>query len=381
MRKKAWIHQKARDIEKYGTKKAPWVVDWIEPNGKRRSKSFGPGRENKSRAKHYAIELHVQLANGTYEGQRKETWEQFREKYDDLVICKFSALNREAATHALLQFKKFTGIGKMTEISDEIIDRYIIRLTEAKYSPATINKNLRYLKSALRKASRWEFIERVPEINMLRLQEKEKTFVDDEQFRSMYNACEVARSPNIPNVSPIQYWRALLTFAYLTGWRISQILSLTWDNIDLEGGTAFAPADTTKGKRDERIPLHGAVIEHLRPLLASETHEVFQWKSGKRQSYEVFHKIQDKAGLSNCGKDGGYFGFHDLRRGYATANAEHMDLFELQKLMQHRTLETTQGYVSMAGKLKKAINKAHVPDFLTVREPFTSLQEKKATGE
>ncbi len=80
-------------------------------------------------------------------------------------------------------------------------------------------------------------------------------------------------------------------------------------------------------------------------------------------------------------ENSGYFGFHDLRRGYATANAEHMDLFELQKLMQHRSLETTQGYVSMAGKLKKAINKAHVPDFLTVREPFTSLQEKKATGE
>ena len=82
--------------------------------------------------------------------------------------------------------------------------------------------------------------------------------------------------------------------------------------------------------------------------------------------------------MSKCGKNGGYFGFHDLRRGYATANAEHMDLFELQKLMQHRSLETTRGYVNMAGKLKKAINKAHVPDFLTVREPFTSQPNQEA---
>lgn len=73
----------------------------------------------------------------------------------------------------------------------------------------------------------------------------------------------------------------------------------------------------------------------------------------------------------------GLLGFHDLRRGYATANAEHMDLFELQKLMQHRSLETTRGYANMAGKLKKAIKKVHVPSFLAVRETFTSLPKRK----
>ena len=60
-----------------------------------------------------------------------------------------------------------------------------------------------------------------------------------------------------------------------------------------------------------------------------------------------------------------------------------MDLFELQKLMQHRSLETTRGYVNMAGKLKKAIKKVHVPDFLTVRETFTRLnktEEKSANA-
>ena len=116
---------------------------------------------------------------------------------------------------------------------------------------------------------------------MLRLPEKEKTFVSDDQFRAMYKACDAVHLPNLPNVPTTQYWQALLTFAYLTGWRISQIQSLLWDHVDLEEGTAFAPADITKGKRDERIPLHGAVIEHLRPLQASESHEVFPWASGK----------------------------------------------------------------------------------------------------
>ena len=187
-----------------------------------------------SRAKHHALELHVQLSNGTYEGKQKKTWKQFRAKYNDLVLGEFSSLHKAAATLALSHFENFTKIFRLTDISDEFIDRYVKKLTKAKYSPATINKNLRYLKAALRKAERWDYIKRVPEMKMLRIPEKEKTFVNDEQFRAMYKACDVAHSPNIPNVSPEQYWRALLTFAYLTGWRISQILSLTWDNLDFK---------------------------------------------------------------------------------------------------------------------------------------------------
>jgi len=131
----------------------------------------------------------------------------------------------------------------------------------------------------------------------------------------------------------------------------------------------FASPDTTKGKSDERIPLHGAVVEHLKPLQASEIHEVFPWTSDKRYQYIILHNIQDKAGVGGNGRNGGYFGYHDLPRGYATT--KHMDLFELQKLMQHCSLETIREHVSMPGKLKRAIKKVHIPEFLTVRKTFT----------
>ena len=69
----------------------------------------------------------------------------------------------------------------------------------------------------------------------------------------------------------------------------------------------------------------------------------------------------DDSPMPKGGKNGGWYGFLDLRRGFATANAASMNLFELQGLMQHKSLETTKGYVSMAGQLNKAVQMLFVP--------------------
>ncbi|MFM9965074.1 MAG: hypothetical protein ACKV2Q_28060 [Planctomycetaceae bacterium] len=49
-------------------------------------------------------------------------------------------------------------------------------------------------------------------------------------------------------------------------------------------------------------------------------------------------------------------------------NAESMDLFELQALMQHKTLATTQGYVSMSKRLQKPVNNLFVPTIPRIGE-------------
>ena len=68
------------------------------------------------------------------------------------------------------------------------------------------------------------------------------------------------------------------------------------------------------------------------------------------------------------GGKNGWYGFHDVRRGFATMNAESMDLFELQALMQHKTLATTQGYVAMAKRLQKPVSNLFVPSIPKIGE-------------
>lgn len=106
--------------------------------------------------------------------------------------------------------------------------------------------------------------------------------------------------------------------------------------------------------------------EHLHPLRSFDSY-VFPWDHSKRTLYVEFAAIPENAKLADdtpmpkLGKNGGWYGFHDLRRGFATENAASMDLFELQKLMQLKSLETTRGYVNIANRLERAVSEIKVP--------------------
>lgn len=127
---------------------------------------------------------------------------------------------------------------------------------------------------------------------------------------------------------------------------------------------------TTKGNGMSPFPFHPTIVDHLRKLIGSFDTHVFPWNIRRRALWEQFHNIQEAAKLADGspmpkgGKRGTWYGFHDLRRGFATANAESMDLFPLQKLMQHKSLETTRGYVNMAGRLDSAVAGLKVPSIL-----------------
>ncbi len=158
--------------------------------------------------------------------------------------------------------------------------------------------------------------------------------------------------------------------AYMTGWRINQLRSLLWGDVDLENETALSRADDNKGRRDVQIPLHPAIVDHLRKVEGSFDRYVFPWNQNYKTLWCHFHEIQEAAKLPDGsplprgGKNGCWYGFHDLRRGFATENAEEMDLFELQTLMQHKSLETTKLYVGMTKKLKNAVKGLKVPSIL-----------------
>jgi integrase len=172
----------------------------------------------------------------------------------------------------------------------------------------------------------------------------------------------------IAAVAPADWWRSLLVFAYMTGWRIGSILKLEWENVDLVNGTAFSPAKANKSRRDDLIPIHPLIVEHLAGIKGTFSTLVFPWDHGRRHLWAAFDAIQAVAKLADgspmpkSGKRGRWYGFHDLRRGFATMNAGQMDLFELQQLMQHRDLETTRGYVNMANRIKRTTERLFVPD-------------------
>ena len=58
------------------------------------------------------------------------------------------------------------------------------------------------------------------------------------------------------------------------------------------------------------------------------------------------------------------YGFHDLRRAFATMNADKLTPDALQALMRHKSYQTTQVYINMARQMDAAVASLHVPEVL-----------------
>lgn len=359
---KAWLFQSTAHKRRHGDK-APWSVGFYDPGGRKKSKTIGA----KSRAEKFAQRIMGQLAEGTYDDSTRKTWAEFTAEYEN-VLGAMSFHNRELTQIALNHFARIIKPAKVSAIDNRTIDKYVaVRRTE-KYgkrnpklpAPATINRELRHLRAVFRQAVRLKYLRTCPEIKLLREPGKIPTYVTPEHFTAIYKKADTATLPECQACEPADWWRALLVTAYMTGWRIGSILALRWTDVNLDKGTAFSRAADNKGNRDQLIPIHPLVVDHLRRLKGFGEY-VFPWELDKKDLYTAFYAIQDAAGVKpEHGK--ARYGFHDFRRAFATMNAANLTAAALQALMQHKSYSTTQGYINMARQLTQSVAAIHVPD-------------------
>jgi integrase len=57
------------------------------------------------------------------------------------------------------------------------------------------------------------------------------------------------------------YFRPVVTFAYHTGWRKQEILSLKWNQVDLAAKAVRLEVSTTKNKDGRLVALDGELLE------------------------------------------------------------------------------------------------------------------------
>ncbi len=128
------------------------------------------------------------------------------------------------------------------EVTTQDIQAYTRERQEAGASNAEINRELALLKRAYNIASRAERITRKPYIPLLQERNVRQGFFERAEFDAV-----LAKLPD--------FLRPAITFAYYTGWRMaSEILRLTWSQVDLEAGTVRLEAHTTKN--DDARPIY-----------------------------------------------------------------------------------------------------------------------------
>ncbi len=157
---------------------------------------------------------------------------------------------------------------------------------------------------------------------------------------------------------------AMLELLYATGIRVSELISLELDDLNLSVGFIRC---RSKGK-ERIIPLyHGAVkalqdyVKNIRPQLIADSGEeaLFVNMNGERMSRQGFWKIikcyQEKAGIE---KD---ITPHTLRHSFAVHLLENgADLRSIQEMLGHADISSTQIYTHVVKRqLKDVYQKAH----------------------
>jgi integrase len=372
---RVWVFQAFTHQQRFGDA-APWSIGWYDPDGKKRSKKVG----SRSMAEKLARKTEGQLAAGLYQAESLKKWSDFRFDYEAKIVSGMAAGTRRVTLDALNHFERLLRPAKIRGITTQVIDDYVAKRRrergknpESKISVASVNKELRHLKAALRVAHEWGYLPLVPKFRMIKEPQKLVTYVTPDDFAKIYSACDTATLPAGLPYPSCDWWRAFLVFSYMTGWRVSEPLAVRREDVDFASGLVLTRHGDNKGRRDEILRLHPCALQHLQAIVSFGP-VLFPWPHNERSLWTEFGRIQRAAGIHvPCREEHKHtpachvYGFHDLRRAFATMNADRLTADALQALMRHKSYVTTKRYINMARQIDTAVGSLFVPDVL--RQP------------
>lgn len=133
-----------------------------------------------------------------------------------------------------------------------------------------------------------------------------------------------------------------------TGQRTSNVLSMEWQELDLNARVWTIPARKTKSKRQYNVALtpNAIAILQRRTVLIGQPFvfpAVISSKIGHlHRPTKAWHRIRARAGLTNLR-------LHSLRHTAGTwLAANGANAFEIQEALQHASIKTSQRYVHLA---------------------------------
>nr|WP_277818331.1 site-specific tyrosine recombinase XerD [Enterovibrio baiacu] len=161
--------------------------------------------------------------------------------------------------------------------------------------------------------------------------------------------------------------KAMMELLYATGLRVTELISLTTENVSLRQGVVRVIG---KGGKERLVPMGETAIDWLdqfmtysRPqLLGEKSSDVFfPSRRARQMTRQTFwHRIKFYAALANI--DSELLSPHVLRHAFATHLLNHgADLRVVQMLLGHSDLSTTQIYTHVATERLKQLHQEHHP--------------------
>ncbi len=244
--------------------------------------------------------------------------------------------------------------------SQQNIDEYFRYLQEQGKSGATISRTLASLKNFYAYAVTTGFLEETPVTDTIHVDRGEK------KLPQILTGREIELLLAQPVCVDAKGYRdkAMLEVLYATGMRVTELISLDIDDINLDLGIIKCNG----AKKSRAIPLYpmalralSIYVREVRESMISNPNEtaLFVNINGSRMSRQGFWKIlkhyQDTAHIDK------EITPHTLRHSFAVHLLENgADVGSLQELMGHCDISSTQMYTQMVNqKLKSVYEKCH----------------------
>lgn len=275
-----------------------------------------------------------------------------------------SANTRQAYERDLRLFCKTLGFKNsdaLVNVSREQITGYMTQLKEKGLAAATIARKLAAIKAFYRFMTAEGYMDANPA-------EVVEAGTKGIKLPHVLSEDEVVRLLNQPDITTAEGFRdrTMLEVLYATGMRVSELINLTLDRVDLNMKYIIAFG---KGSKERIVPLGSVAAEFLqqylekvRPKLTHEdrnTNIVFLAFGGheltRQRFWQIIRAYGRKANINKALTP------HILRHSFATHLLDNgADLRSVQELLGHSDISTTQIYTHLTNKrLRDIYAKAH----------------------
>ncbi len=251
------------------------------------------------------------------------------------------------------------GVNNVVDASQLNISQYLGHLEDEGRSAATVSRNLASLKNFYSYVVSTGFIEKTPVVD-IHVERGEK------KLPQILSGREIELLLAQPVCVDAKGYRdkAMLEVMYATGIRVTELIDLDADDVNLELGIIKC----SSARKSRAIPLYPGALKalstYLKDVRASmlatpDEPALFVNVGGQRMSRQGFWKILKH--YQTTAKIDKEITPHTLRHSFAVHLLENgADLGSLQELMGHSDISSTQLYTQMVNqKLKSVYEKCH----------------------
>jgi len=244
----------------------------------------------------------------------------------------------------LLWWKSELGEYTLADITPDKIaecrDKLLTGKTDSEYifAPATVVRYMAALSHAFTIAIKeWQWLDDSPmrKVRKPSLPRGRIRFLDDDERSELLKACLASKN---------EYLYLVVVLALSTGMRKSEILNLSWKNVDIN--RQRITIHDTKNKERKVVPLSNHALELMkRHVHRIDTDLLFPSRIDKHKPIDLrtpWETVLKKADIKD-------FRFHDLRHSAASYLAMNgASLAEIAEVLGHKTLQMVSRYAHLS---------------------------------